>query len=160
MIIQSKIELTIPSEFVGLKEGIEISKLLIEELKKSDVGVGLSAPQIGILKKVAVIQTFSGYRTLINPKLPSLENPFINPNEGCLSFPGIRINTIRYHNILIEDDFNISMALSNFAAVIAQHELDHLNGILLFDRKVPEVYDNCFCGSEKKFKFCCKNIIR
>lgn len=160
MILQSELELRTPSETVSLEEGKEILNKLKDELSKSEVGVGLSAPQLGLFKKVAIIQTSNGFLEVINSKILKLEDPFINLQEGCLSFPGIRINTIRFHKILMEDDLNGQFELNHFASVIAQHEQDHLDGVLFFDRRVPEMYDQCFCGSKNKFKFCCKSKVR
>lgn len=108
---------------VELEEGIEIAQTLEEELEKSHNGIGLSAPQIGILKRVVVLKTSNyGFLRLINPTIESFEKPFINPNEGCLSFPGVWIDTIRYNSIVVKDDLNGQQELNNFGAVVAQHE--------------------------------------
>lgn len=154
MIVQSEENLRVPSEEVTLEEGEEIALLLRKELSKCHNGVGLSAPQIGINKRVIILHKDGGILDLINPKIIKLNNPFMNIREGCLSFPGVWLNTIRYRNVLVEDDLNGKIQFSHFASIIVQHEIDHLNGVLFMDRKAPGPYDNCFCGSGKKFKFC------
>lgn len=91
-------------------EAIDIIKKLELELSNSKTnGVGLSAPQIGINKAVAIIRVANRFDftnpihsvNLVNPKLISGEG-FITYNEGCLSFPGKYVKTIRYNEIFIE----------------------------------------------------------
>lgn len=160
MIITSEDDLRKPSKEISLEEGLKIVTQLIDELEKSEVGVGLSAPQIGIWSRAVVMKTDKGIKAFINPKIVEKQEPFVNKKEGCLSFPGLWLNTIRFHSVIVEDDLHGRTEIKNFAAVIMQHETDHLDGILFLDRKVPENYDPCFCGSEKKFKFCCREKIR
>ncbi len=160
MIITSEEFLRQRSSEVEPEEGEKIAEQLEEELKKSDNGVGISAPQIGILSRVVVLKINIGYLRLINPIIEYKTEPFIHENEGCLSFPGQWINTIRYHHITINDDLQGIQRLNNFAAVVGEHEIQHLDGILFFDRQVPTPYEPCFCGSEKKFKFCCFSKVR
>ncbi len=149
-----------PCEMItSIKQGLDVCQLLVEELEKCSNGVGLSAPQIGIHEQASIIKVSDGYKFLINPVITKLEKPALFIDEGCLSFPSMRLNTIRYWNVSIKDDLNGEITLENFGGIVAQHEIDHLNGTLFFDHKVPEKYEKCFCGTEKKFKFCCWNVI-
>lgn len=156
MIITNQQELIKPCEESSLEEGLFIADKLRIALKKSTNGIGLAAPQIGIFKKVCIIKTNNGIEIFINPKIIEKKEPFIFKKEGCLSFPGIYLNTIRYNTILVKDEFG-EKKYTNFASVVCQHEIDHLNSILFFDRQVPKPYEKCFCGSGNKFKFCCKS---
>lgn len=136
---------------------------LLSTIENSDTGAGLAAPQIGFLKKVFIAKLSDGLRYFINPKIEKLENPFINKNEGCLSFPGKWISTIRYEKVGVSyyDEFGKLHrdTIENFGAIIVQHEYDHLEGKLMFESSPPEKYDECFCGSGKKFKFCCYRLL-
>lgn len=116
------------------------------ETMYSAVGVGLAAPQVGVLKRIVVIDAerdceegFDGAPIyLINPEIIWKSDDIVISEEGCLSVPGqkseverfakIRINYLDYHGkeqeILAED----------FLAIVIQHEMDHLDGILYIDR--------------------------
>jgi peptide deformylase len=155
MIVTSKESLTKECETVTLQEGKE----LIEELKSCLLnchnGIGLAAPQIGRNFKVVIIKSNKDTIGFINPKILKKEHPFIHKKEGCLSFPGQFISTIRYSYLKVEDDLNGVTELNNYGAVIAEHEIDHINQTLMFDKQVPNPYNKCFCGKDEKFKFCC-----
>lgn len=139
----------------------EIIKQLKITLDSSQAGVGLAAPQIGYNKKIFVANLNEGPRVFVNSNIVSYEDPYVVPKEGCLSFPGEFISTVRFKKIEIEymTEFGEKVIEwhSGFGAHVIQHEHDHVNGILMFDRRVPQKYDLCFCGSRKKFKFCCKS---
>jgi len=120
----------------------ELENRLIDTMFSEENGIGLSAPQIGVSKRILVIDMSFGERfddilTMINPEiLDSAGESTVE--EGCLSVPGIyepvtRPSSIRarYRDIHgevqeIEDD--------GFLARVIQHEVDHLNGILFVDR--------------------------
>lgn len=156
MIVFDLEKLIIPCEPATVEEGEDITRQLSAILLKEETGVGLAAPQIGILKQVFIIRPASDSsrtESFINPEIISMEEPFVHENEGCLSFPNEWVNTIRYRKISISDVHGIKQ-FSDFPAVICQHENDHLHGITMYDRMVPNSYSSCFCGSGKKFKFC------
>lgn len=159
MIIKDKNELIKPCEDVSKQEGLLISALLLSELEKHPNGVGLAAPQIGLHKKVFYLRYKDFTCPFINPVITETKEPFIHKNEGCLSFPGVYIDTIRYNKIKIKDEFG-QQELEGFHAVIAQHEYEHISEKIFFDSKVPQKYDECFCGSQKKFKFCCLSKLK
>ena len=85
-------------------------------------------------------------------------------NEGCLSFKDRYESTMRYNEIVVEDNlfYPHKFVATGLTAVAIQHELDHLNGVLLPDRaikqilssKKPKPNDICLCGSGKKYKRC------
>ncbi len=142
---------------------LNILTQLKSTLESKTNGAGLAAPQIGHHKKVFIGKLSDGYKFFINPKIIKLENPFINKNEGCLSFPGKWISTIRHQNVTLsyfdEDQREHTDEFANFAAIVVSHEFDHLEGKLMFECQPPSSYAECFCGSGKKFKFCCSKLL-
>ena len=72
---------------------------------------------------------------LVNAKIAKAYEEYEFEGEGCLSFPDSYVKTRRYKEIVIEENlvWPYRFILTDFAAVVAQHELDHLNGILLPD---------------------------
>ena len=148
MIIKDIIELKRTCENVSsVKEGEEIGAKLLDVLSKSKGGIGLAANQIGINKRVCVVNVKEPI-VLINPKIIKKSNEqFIFP-EGCLSFPDDHIKTARYVSIEIEaDNFNETLTFNAdsknpkdaFECVCVQHEIDHLDGITMFDREFKQV---------------------
>lgn len=129
-----------PCEAVTLEEGVELGQLLLGELRRYDAGVGLAANQLGIFKKVCVINVNRPI-ILINPKIVgSFEK--IEYDEGCLSFSGELITTVRYKNVMVKDDSDKRIRafygldrLSLLESICVQHEIDHLNGITMHDRQ-------------------------
>jgi peptide deformylase len=107
-------------------------------------GVGLAAPQVheGIRVFVALLDEEPGPDSdavaLINPEIMPQGTATEEGWEGCLSVPDIRGMVPRYTDIIVKaldrDGKSIELALQNFPARIAQHEADHLDGILFFDR--------------------------
>lgn len=105
-------------------------------------GVGIAAPQVGIKKRVIWVQRFDKdedpFELYLNPKILFYSSLRQDCREGCLSVPVIRGNSSKrsYAIVVQYDNFestgNIEM-IEGFTAVIFQHEIDHLNGILFFD---------------------------
>ena len=110
------------------------------ELMKTSNGVGLAAPQVGILKRMVVIQTDENQEPLmmINPKITERSSDFILFNEGCLSVPGEYHDVARYAAIKFQyTNINgeiVESEASELLAVCVQHEIDHLDGKLFIDR--------------------------
>lgn len=149
---------------VNPEEVSELVARLEKELASSSVlGVGLAAPQIGIHKSIAIVRCKTGeYEEnydLINPIIVDKQQGFINQDEGCLSLPGKRVNTNRYREIFVKDELHpAGFVVVGFPAVVIQHEVDHLESILIIDRAAGKNKigrnDLCPCGSGKKFKKC------
>ena len=143
MIIKDKRELQKPCDIVSIKEGEEIGVRLLHELRESENGIGLAANQIGIQKRVCVINVKEPL-VLINPKIVEKSKEQFVFAEGCLSFPNSKIKTKRYQDIIVEADnhdgklsFSANSQNINdaFECACVQHEIDHLNGITMFDRE-------------------------
>ncbi|MDR6227230.1 peptide deformylase [Desmospora profundinema] len=99
-------------------------------------GVGLAAPQVGILKRVIVLDDGEGLIEVVNPVLEDLEGEQLGP-EGCLSIPGLQGDVRRAERLRVKgQDRNgepIEMEAEGYLARIFQHEVDHLNGVLFTD---------------------------
>ncbi len=95
--------------------------------------VGMAANMIGVRKNVIIVSMGLADVVMFNPILLKKESPY-ETEEGCLSLPGVR-KTTRYQDIEVEyhdmDWKKQRLTLSGWAAQICQHELDHLNGILI-----------------------------
>ena len=153
---------------VTVEEGMAIATKLFQILNKRGDGIGLAANQVGIDAQVAVVNVREPL-VLINPKIVSKENP-IDYYEGCLSYPGKGVPTQRYRDIEIktaqsESNWYFSGAAENSEGksvwdkgnmkqdqekrileyVCIQHEIDHLNGKVIMDRR-----KNMIVRTEKK----------
>lgn len=117
-----------------------IAALLWQTLKKHS-GVGLAAPQIGISKRVAVMNTQRLPRiVMVNPRIAARYGEQFESEEGCLSLPGVTRKVLRWWDVLVEaHDENHRAWHQHFVAydaAVVQHEIDHLDGILITDRAV------------------------
>ncbi len=103
-------------------------------------GIGLAAPQIGILRRVIVADVGDGLVELINPQWRLQEGETLAA-EGCLSLPGKRGFVTRAQRVVIagvnRHGQEVALAAQDLLARCLQHEVDHLNGILFVDREVP-----------------------
>jgi peptide deformylase len=104
-------------------------------------GVGLAAPQVGILKRVVVIDVGDGdgVHALINPEFVSQSGEEID-FEGCLSIPGIRGKVKRPANVTVKaldrNGKEIVLEASGMLARALCHEIDHLDGVLFIDKAI------------------------
>jgi peptide deformylase len=152
-----------------LEEVGPLIEQLENELKRSAEmgreGIGLAAPQIGIGKNVAIVRMQNISINLVNCKIAQGFDKQIFEQEGCLSFPGRYEKTLRFQEIYVVDNLidSTNFVVTGLAAVVVQHEIDHLNKILLPDNAIVEKInkikqrpnDPCSCGSLKKYKKCC-----
>jgi len=106
-------------------------------------GVGLAAPQVGVLKRIAVIDVGEGVIELINPKIISTSGE-VNDLEGCLSLPGKYGYVVRPQTVTVgatdRHGKYFELTGSNLLARAFCHELEHLNGVL-FTTHVTEFVD-------------------
>jgi len=124
---------------LAIKEDYDIIiSLLEEELNKvKDRGLGLSAIQIGYKKQIGLIKYGNNRIEIINPIIIEKYDKFRFKGESCLSLPFYPpIDTIRYKDITIETGFDRKQyCFYGIEAVAMQHEIDHMKGILITDRK-------------------------
>lgn len=128
----------------------EVATRLFNILNKSGNGIGLSCNQIDITDaRVCVVNVMEEPLIFINPKIIGLDDEF-NTEEGCLSFPNRVSKTKRYKYVTVESDnmgtvmfgptgnmndvYNDKQNLQLLESVCVQHEIDHLDGITMFDR--------------------------
>jgi len=125
------------SKPVGNEEGYDIGRKLLRELTLYKDGVGLAANQVGINKRVCVINVTKSI-ILINPDIVDASGRVIY-EEACLSFPGELVNTERFRNItVVASNYKRPLYFGGedmLECVCVQHEIDHLNGRTMFDRK-------------------------
>lgn len=102
-------------------------------------GVGLAAPQIGISKRVIVVDVGEGLIELINPEIVSAEGEEIDV-EGCLSVPGLQGEVCRAARVKVNgldrEGRPVAVEGEGLLARALQHEIDHLNGILFVDKVI------------------------
>jgi len=128
------------SEEVGEEIDEEIRNLareMVEIMVKED-GIGLAAPQLGILKRIIVVMTENGPEVFINPVIVKKSKESETMEEGCLCFPGVFLKIKRVKKVEVEvlnlQGEKIRMKTEGLVARIFQHEADHLDGILFVDR--------------------------
>ena len=100
-------------------------------------GLGLAANQVGVQRRLFVYDVGDGARTVINPRLVESDGEFVY-DEGCLSVPGLSWEIVRpnaVHLVGLDLDGNeVSIEATEVEGRVFQHELDHLDGILLVER--------------------------
>ena len=121
-------------------------KALVEDMAETMFeapGVGLAAVQVGVLKQVLVYNEApedeeKTYKVLINPEIVHSEGKYQSESEGCLSVPDFRANVNRASKVTVKamdiDGNPVNIDAEGMPAVVLQHEIDHLNGILFIDR--------------------------
>jgi peptide deformylase len=110
------------------------------ELMHDALGVGLAATQLGILHRVLVYRAYpeDPLTALVNPVLEWSSEELEAAEEGCLSLPGVHVEVERPVGVKVkaqdEDGKQIEIEADGLDARVIQHELDHLNGVLILDR--------------------------
>jgi peptide deformylase len=101
-------------------------------------GVGLAAPQVGILQRIFVARWEGETFVLVNPEIEWRSKETVAGMEGCLSIPGVQGKVVRHEKIRVRalnaDGNPIVLQPEGWLARIFQHEIDHLDGILILDR--------------------------
>ena len=113
------------------------------ELMHDAQGVGLAATQVGVLRRLFVFDPAEGGpHAVVNPTVVQVGQELESEGEGCLSLQGVRVPVERPTTLTIaghdENGENVSYDLSGYDARIVQHELDHLDGVLIIDRTDEE----------------------
>lgn len=119
----------------------------MEETMRDANGLGLAAPQIGILKRLVVVdmQDGNGVMKMINPKITKKSDETQENLEGCLSIPGKSGLVDRPKSLVLEytdvNGENVVVDCDEYKAVCICHELDHLEGVL-YPQLAKKMYDN------------------
>ena len=113
---------------------------MFDTLYTSDSGIGLAAPQIGVQKQIFVWDMDDEPMVILNPEIVESRGEWVY-DEGCLSIPGLYVEMLRPNEVLMRgvgiDGNTIEIEASELAGRLFQHEIDHLNGVLMFDRMTP-----------------------
>ena len=155
MIVKELKELNQPCEpCSSVEEGEEIAAKLLDYLNNSETGIGLAANQIGINKRVCVINCKEPV-VLINPTITEKSEELFVFGEGCLSFPDDFVRTQRHKWVKVKADNHESELMFSvwdvgpgdegydkhkyldyaYEVACVQHEIDHLDGITMYDRE-------------------------
>lgn len=130
------------------EKAVELLEDMYETLKQTPDGVGLAAPQVGVLRRAIVVDLSMeddgpGPFKLINPVIVKRSGEQIC-REGCLSVPGKLGDVIRPKRVVVEalneKGEKIRIKAEDLLAVVFSHEIDHLDGILFVD-KADELYE-------------------
>ena len=101
-------------------------------------GVGLAAPQVGVLQRLLVYDVDDDPRVLVNPVLDEFSDETEEADEGCLSVPGVTMPVERPVSVRVRglDEYGepVDFRAEGFEARVIQHENDHLDGVLIVDR--------------------------
>jgi len=115
-------------------------KQLVEDMTETmyaSHGIGLAAIQIGVLKRVIVVNVGEGRVVLINPVIDEAEGE-TRMEEGCLCLPGVMVEVTRHENISVsglnETGEAVTIHANGLLARALQHEIDHLEGTLIVDK--------------------------
>lgn len=131
------------SEVTEFDGDLEALVARLSNLMADAHGVGLAATQIGILRRVFVFSREGETIALVNPRLVHQADETASDEEGCLSLHGVPLLPVeRATTVTVEAKSpageDVRFELSELAARVVQHELDHLDGVLILDRTTPE----------------------
>ena len=130
---QSREVVELDGELAGLVDAMY-------ETMYEHLGVGLAAAQIGVQKRLFTYDVGDGPTAVINPEIVEAEGEVVF-DEGCLSIPELRFEILRPQKVTLRgvdlDGREIVLEDDEFLARVIQHEMDHLNGVLLLDRLDP-----------------------
>ena len=115
----------------------------MEIIMRAANGVGLAAPQLGILQRIVVYDSGDGFHALVNPKILQRKGSQIGL-EGCLSIPGLQGDVERSAEVVVKglDQHGrpVRVRADGLTSRVLQHEIDHLDGILFIDRDPQDLH--------------------
>jgi peptide deformylase len=125
-------------EVVDFDRGLrKLAKRMIRVMHDAP-GVGLAAPQVGVLQRLLVYDVDEDPQVLVNPELDEFSDEVEEADEGCLSVPGLTIPVERPVSLRVraQDAYGepLEFRAEGFEARVIQHEFDHLEGVLIVDR--------------------------
>ena len=129
----------------GFDERLQRLASQMAEVMEREEGVGLAATQVGVLSRLIVWRdpdSEDEVHVFVNPEIAELSENCTTAAEGCLSLPGASVEVDRADEVTVRAadlrGGRLEARLSGFAARIVQHEIDHLDGLLILDRAAPE----------------------
>ncbi len=140
---------TISEEVTEINDEIRTLVDDMFEVMRSENGIGLAAVQIGVAKRVLVLELPRNDKegiaaiqiAMINPTIVEYSDELVIDEEGCLSLPDIREDVARSRYIKVEytdiDGNGYALEAADLLARVIQHEMDHLNGMVFIDRIEP-----------------------
>jgi len=123
-----------------LRRLVERMKTLMVEAR----GVGLAATQVGVIRRLFVFQPADEeeVRAVVNPELVDLSEELVSDDEGCLSLQRVLVPVERHVSVTLEaqdvEGAPLRLELTGLDARVVQHELDHLDGVVILDRTTRE----------------------
>ena len=139
--------LPISEQMVQSEEFAQLCKRMLATVQNPEnEGVGIAAPQVGILRRLVAVQRFDKegepFEFFVNPEILETGDEWAIGGEGCLSVPEVsgpveraQSLVLRYRDVEFGEH---TESIEGFTAVIFQHEIDHLNGELFIDKVLPE----------------------
>lgn len=132
-----QVSVSFSADEIALKSTQTLIQDMTETMHSAN-GVGLAAIQIGVPKRLLVAELSFGTTVFINPKILTASSRMIEGEEGCLSIPNVFGLVARHKKIKVkafdEHGSPVRHTLSDLDAIILQHEIDHLDGILFTDK--------------------------
>jgi peptide deformylase len=109
----------------------------MSQIMASALGIGLAAPQVGVPSRIITVDAGDGLISLINPVILERHGRVLM-EEGCLSCPGIAVDVARSEKVLVrclnQQGNEVTIEAEGLKARVLQHEIDHLNGVLILDK--------------------------
>jgi peptide deformylase len=132
-----------PVERAEVDEALRKLAADMAETMYNEPGIGLAAPQVGVSRRLIVMdldwtQGERDLRILINPEIVESEGQLLSEGEACLSVPDFSADVERAERVIVKvrslDWEELKLEATGLAAICFQHEIDHLDGILYIDR--------------------------
>ena len=132
---------TVAEPVVNIDEKlVRLTDEMFEVMYKAP-GIGLAATQIGVQRQVFVYDIDDERKVIFNPQIVESSGEWVY-DEGCLSIPGLYVEMLRPKRVLVRgvnlDGNQVEFEADELLARLFQHEVDHLNGVLMFDRMTPD----------------------
>jgi peptide deformylase len=144
---------------IGTQELLDLTKAMVAALGNESTGVGIAAPQLGIDKRIILVNLDDAHKeptVMINPIIQELSGKEEFAREGCLSMPGVFNDVSRPDRVCLSwinaEGIPFSTCFNGFNSRIIQHESDHLDGKMFFDRMPRNVRRATLRDWEKKQK--------
>lgn len=126
----------------------EKTQAFIDELMDTMVvenGVGIAAPQVGVHERIIIVETPHGIQAFANPEITSRSVRMVSSIEGCLSVPNVAGTVKRNSSVKVQalnrQGEPVEIKANGLQAIIFQHEIDHLDGVLFIDKAANIIHD-------------------